>query len=326
MVLDFSNKGSFPKANDLWEQEILDFIKDYKSLEHIKVQTSGSTGNPKTIILPKSAMQLSAKMTGEFLNLKQEDTALLCMPVHYIAGKMMIVRAIELGLKLYCVEPKTKISCETPIDFGAMTPMQAEASLLNANQNLDIKKLILGGAKVSNDLEQKLEAYEGDVYETYGMTETITHIAMRKLNEEKYFSLLPKIKIRQDERQCLVIKTPYFEEEIYTNDVVKLHKTRQFELLGRVDNIINSGGLKINPEKLENLLQPYISQTFIIHFKEDKTLGQKVILVIESPKPFKVNYPDDLIPKNQQPKEIIFIDKFPRTISGKIIRNKLSIF
>lgn len=326
IYLNFSNsnfKIDSIQSEFSWQKEIIDFIKYYQECQEIKVKTSGSTGKPKEFFLPKIAMQKSAELTGKFLILKNGDTALLCLPVEYIAGKMMIVRALEMELNLFCIEPKSLINWnEKPIDFVAMTPMQAENSI----ENLDkFKKIILGGAKVSLDLENKLKSVNSEIYETYGMTETITHIAMRKLNVEKDFHVLPEMKIRQDARDCLVIKTPYFDDEIVTNDLVEIVNENQFKLIGRIDNIINSGGIKINPEELEDKLKPFIPQPFIIHSKPDKKLGEKVVLIIESEEKFELKIPDNLIPKNQQPKEIIFIKSFPRTEIGKIKRMEIVV-
>lgn len=325
MILDFSNRLLIPENPLPWQKEILDFMEEFESQDEIIVNTSGSTGKPKPIKLPKSAMIQSAQMTADFLNLQHGDSALLCMPIHFIAGKMMLVRAMEIGLKLYCIQPTTKIELDAEIDFAALTPMQAERSLFENNQTLKINKLILGGAKVSSVLEKKFKELKIEVYETYAMTETITHIGMRKLNEQNEFHVLDPIKIRQDERNCLIIKTPYFSEEIITNDVVELIDSERFKVVGRYDNIINSGGLKINPEHFEELLQPYISKPFIVHYKSDEVLGQKLVLIIESEKAIDIEFPADLIPKNQIPKEIIFLKEFPKTESGKIKRKTIDL-
>ena len=311
-----------PLPQNVWQQSIIDFIELYSKSELIPVHTSGSTGNPKEILLYKSAMQQSARLTARFLNLKMGDSALLCLPMDYIAGKMMVVRAIEIGMKLICVQPKTEIQLFDKIDFGAMTPMQAENSISSVQK---IKKLILGGAQVSHDLELKLKNINSQIYETYGMTETITHIAMRQLNQQDYFQVLEKMQIRQDDRGCLVIKTPYFQDEIITNDLVEIKSQNTFHLIGRVDNIINSGGIKINPESVEEKLQPYIQQPFIIHYKTDVRLGQKLVLVIESQNQFDIEFPKNVLPKKHRPKEIFFLEKFPRTASGKIQRNKIKL-
>lgn len=326
LILDFSeNKNSLPQVTESWQREIIDFIKYYLSNDEIPVQTSGSTGKPKTYHLAKKAMQQSAALTADFLNLKKGDTALLCMPVSYIAGKMMIVRAIEVGMSLYCIPPKVHLHFPAVdrIDFAAFTPMQVEKSLNDFKDKIQFDKVILGGAKVSSFLEEKLKPIESDVYETYGMTETITHIAMRKLNQQNHFYTLPQIAISKNQENCLVIKTPYFDQKIETNDVVELMSDYEFKILGRKDHIINSGGLKINPEELEERLKPYIQVPFIVHHKPDPVLGQKVVLLLESDNPIQVDFPSDLIPKNKQPKEIIYLSTFPRTISGKIQRKKI---
>ena len=321
LILDFSNPDfQLPETQISWQQEIIDFIRFYRQNDEIPVKTSGSTGTPKVILLPKKAMQKSAHLTVEFLQLEKGDTALLCLPVQYIAGKMMVVRALETGMKMICVEPKTEISIPQNVDFCAMTPMQAENSMEFLSQ---IQKLILGGAMVTDDLEKLLKSVPTRVFETYAMTETITHIAMRELNRDKAFQTLKDIQISQDERDCLVIKTPFFEEVIITNDVVEILSESQFKLKGRVDNVINSGGIKINPEEMENLLKPYISSPFVVHYVPDQKLGQKVVLVIESASEIPVDFPEDLIPKNQQPKAVFYLSELPRTETGKFRRNDI---
>ena len=321
MILDFSNSDfeiSQVEVGEEWQNQIKDFINEYLNNDFIKAHTSGSTGTPKEIILPKKAMQQSARLTGKFLDLKKGDFALLCLPVQYIAGKMMIVRAIELGLKLICIEPKSIVKINQKVDFSALTPMQAEKSL----ESLALmNKVILGGSPVSDTLENKLKNIDSTFYETYGMTETITHIALRKLNSETCFTTLDEVNISLEDRNCLKIKTPYFKEEIITNDVVEILQDNQFRWLGRVDNIINSGGIKINPEEIENILKPYIDSAFVVLGKKDKLLGEKLILVIEG-KEKPLNFPKNILPKNKTPKEIYFIIQFPRTQSGKIKRKE----
>lgn len=321
MILDFSDENFvLPLASEKWQESILDFVKSYRKQSVFKVPTSGSTGKPKQIEISKGNMQLSAKNTIDFLGLKKGDVALLCLPAEYIAGKMMIVRSIERGMCLLCVRPASKVSIDEAVDFCAMTPMQAEESI----ENLDkIKSLILGGATVSIRLENKLKKRNTQIFETYGMTETITHIAMRKLNAENSFSLLTGFEINSDSNACLQIRTPYFSEKIKTNDIVEILSDTTFRVLGRVDNVINSGGLKIFPEKWEKLLQPYISLPFVIHYKKDDKLGQKVVLVVEGTGTEKVEIPDGLIPKNQRPKEIVFVKKLPRTATNKIKRTAI---
>lgn len=320
--LDFS-KQIFDELNSEipWQKNILDFLEEWNSdSDFVSNKTSGSTGIPKEIHLPKSAMKMSAQMTGEFFGLKEGMSALLCMPVNFIAGKMMIVRAMELKLKLYCVEPKSsiKIDFAEEIDFAPMTPMQVENSLEELSK---IKILLIGGAPLSEPLRKSLLEIPTQSFESYGMTETITHIGLKEISEE-YFTTLNGISIRKDHRDCLVIQTPYFEEEIITNDIVELKNDSEFKWLGRFDNVINSGGIKLFPEQIEKKLKPFISEEFIITSIPDNLLGEKLILIIEKETSI-FQLPSSILSKYETPKEIHFLKEFPRTESGKIQREKI---
>lgn len=324
-ILDFST-GQFDSLNPEipWEKDILSFWSEWNSPdEFLSSKTSGSTGVPKEIQIPKSAMKMSASMTGKFFGFQKGTSALLCMPVHFIAGKMMLVRASELKLKLYCVEPKSKIQLPwmNQMDFAPMTPMQVENSL---DEIAKIKTLLIGGAPLSDSLRAKLKSFPTKCFESYGMTETITHIALKEISEE-FFTILSGISIRKDERDCLVIKTPYFEEEIITNDIVELKNNSQFKWLGRFDNVINSGGIKLFPEQIEGKLKPFIQKEFIITSLPDEKLGQKLILIIEG-ETSKFESRSSNLEKFEIPKEIYFVKEFPRTESGKIIRHKIKEF
>ncbi|TWP24398.1 long-chain fatty acid--CoA ligase [Apibacter muscae] len=331
--LDFSKEIHLNKipTHEVWLNNIVSFLTEwYDNSEIIKTNTSGSTGIPKTIELTKEAMVKSAEMTGKFLNLKENDSALLCMPALYIAGKMMLVRAIVWKLKLLCIPPSSNPlkNITDEISFSAMTPMQVEHSLDKLHL---IKKLIIGGAQIPAPLYKQLNQFStNNIYESFGMTETISHIALKKVskNPEESFKLLPNTKIDLDDRGCLTIKTPFSNEEIITNDIVKMHSENEFEWLGRLDNVINSGGIKIYPEKVEKQLKTIIPNEFIISSQPDPILGNKVILVIEgciSP------YIEELIQnfnfnhKYEKPREIYFIEKFQRTPTGKIVRRNISL-
>lgn len=323
ILLDFSKEFKIPQiVNENWQKEIISFINEWFSDdEFIISKTSGSTGIPKEIKIPKSAMKTSAKMTGKFFGLNVGNSALLCMPVNFIAGKMMLVRAMELKLKLYCIEPKSKLNLNftNEIDFAPMTPMQVENSF---DQILTIKTLLVGGAPLSDELRKKLSTLKTKSFESYGMTETITHIALKEISEE-FFTTLEKIKIRKDERGCLVIQTPYFKEEIITNDIVEVKDKDQFKWLGRFDNVINSGGIKLFPEQIESKLKPLIQGEFIISSLSDAILGQKLILIIEGNENPKFEIRNSNLAKFEIPKEIYFLKEFPRTESGKNIRNEI---
>jgi len=205
--------------------------------------------------------------------------------------------------------------------------MQVENSFDELNK---IKTLLIGGAPLNFELKSKLKNLPIRVFESYGMTETITHIALKEISKDE-FTVLPQMKIRKDERNCLVIKTPYFDEEIITNDVVELKNENEFKWLGRFDNVINSGGIKLFPEQIEEKLKPFVSDDFIVASLPDATLGQKLILVVERLddgcwmlEDFTQRITQNAkLNKYEVPKEIYFVEKFPRTESGKIKRKKL---
>ena len=313
---------SFIKEGEDFEKPVGDFLLDwFNSKDFIEMQTSGTTGAPKKITISKQAMVNSALATGDFFHLKPGDKALHCLPVKYVAGKMMLVRAMIIGLDLEFVAPSSHplLNNETDFDFIAMVPLQAQNSLGELKR---VKKLIVGGAAINKVLEKNLLKLTTEVYETYGMTETITHIAARKLGE-RAFTVLPNVTISYDDRKCLVIHAPRISDDVITtNDIVELVNENQFIFLGRLDNIINSGGIKIMPEQVEQKLANKIQQLYFIASKPDNELGEKVILVIEGDKQeFDENLFEDL-DKYEKPKEIVFIPKIKVNASGKIIRKE----
>jgi len=313
---------SFIKEGEEFEKPLGDFLLDwFDGKDYIEMQTSGTTGTPKTISVCKQAMVDSALATGDFFDLQPGNKALQCLPVKYVAGKMMLVRAMILGLDLEFVAPSSHPmrNNELEFDFVAMVPLQAQNSITELRM---VKKMIVGGAAINKALEKQLLKLPTEVYETYGMTETITHIAARKLGE-KAFTVLPNVTISYDDRNCLVIHAPRISPEvIITNDIVELVNENQFIFLGRMDNVINSGGIKLIPEQIEEKLSGKIHQRFFITSKQDKELGEKVVLVIEGEKQKFDDTLYEALDKYEKPKEIVFIHKFKETGSGKIIRKE----
>ena len=320
-----------------WEYSLYTFILNWiSSDEFILVNTSGSTGKPRQIKIEKEKMIYSALLTGDFFDLKKNDKTLLCLPVDFIAGKMMVVRAFVLDLDLIAVEPSGKPleNIESDFDFAAFTPMQVY-NILNRNDGYEklnrIKNVIIGGGEINRSLSEKIQNLKNNTFHTYGMTETITHIALKKLNgekENKYFKALNGIGFKTDNRSCLVIKAKHLsDDKIITNDVVELKNENEFEFIGRYDNIINSGGLKFFPEKIEKKLAPFIKHRFIIAGMPDEKLGQKVVLIIEGNKPKHFNleeiYEKSGLSKYEKPKKVFFIEKFPETENGKLERKKI---
>jgi len=288
--------------------------------DYIMQRTSGTTGPPKEIRLEKEAMRASAQATVTFFDIKKSK-ALLCMSAQFVGGKLMFIRALLFGWELDVCKPTARplANRSTYYQFVAMVPMQVEHSLAELDQ---IDTLIIGGAKVSPVLAKLLIGRKTKVYETYGMTETITHIAAKKIGTP-YFEVLPHAHIQTDERGCLVIDAPTVNpEQLVTNDLVKLIDHHRFEWLGRFDHVINSGGVKLFPEQIEEKLAARIQTRFFIAGKADDYFGTIVVLVIES-EPYTLA--DDVfvdLTKYEKPKEIQFVTQFVETDSGKVIRSK----
>jgi o-succinylbenzoate---CoA ligase len=313
---------NFIKEGEEFEQSVGDFMLNwFDENSYLDLKTSGTTGAPKTIRIQKQSMVNSAIATGRFFELRSGDSALHCLHTKYIAGKMMLVRAFILGLELDFVPPTSNPIINTnQYDFVAMVPLQVQNSLEVLK---NVKKLIIGGAKMSKSLEESLSKSPTQVYETYGMTETITHIAVKKLGE-KSFSILPDIKISQDIRNCLVIDAPKIaEEQIVTNDLVELLNENEFIFLGRIDNVVNSGGVKLIPEKIEEKLAGKINSRFFVTGIPDAVLGEKLVLVVESENQTLDEAVFDTLEKYEKPKAVFYIPKFATTENGKIKRKEI---
>jgi O-succinylbenzoic acid--CoA ligase len=314
---------SFIKEGEDFEKPVGEFLLDwFDEKPFIEMRTSGSTGTPKLIRVDKQSMVNSALASGAFFDLQYGNKILNCLPMKYVAGKMMFVRSFVLGLHMDFVAPSLRPlqKLENCYDFCAMVPLQAQNSLEDLHL---IKKLIIGGAKINAKLEkQLLKLKKTECYETFGMTETVSHIAAKKVGE-KSFRLMPNVTIATDSRSCLVIHAPLLaDEHLVTSDLVEIINGNQFKFLGRLDNVINSGGVKINPEQVEEKLLDRINCRFMVGGKLDLDLGEKVVLLIESA-PFVL---DDAVFKGldkfQKPKEIHFIKEFKDSSNGKLLRKE----
>ena len=306
---------------------ILDWLNDKKN---VRVHTSGSTGTPKLIKIKKLHMVNSAQATAKHFNLPVKTTALLCLPAHYIAGKMMMVRAMVLGWHIDMTQPKSNPldNVYRRYDFCAMTPFQLDNSFARLHL---LKKMIIGGGTISPSLQDRLQDVKTKVYETYGMTETVTHIAARRINSNKKrefpipFKALRKVTVSLDERNCLIIKAPQVSvDPVVTNDIVEVLTFKKFIWLGRIDNVINSGGLKLHPEQIERKLAPFIHSPFFVAGIPDDILGEKLVLLVEQEEDFVFSKADDLSDFNNAeiPKIICTLPKFERTANGKLQRDQ----
>ncbi|WMN06716.1 AMP-binding protein [Marivirga arenosa] len=341
------NLDQFLNIKTFQEDHILssiNFINDLLSDKPTIVQkTSGSTGAPKAINIYKSQIEASAKSTLKTLSVHSGDNALLCINPDFIGGKMMIARALIGGLNLIIApvkgNPLKDFNKDIKIDFFSFVPYQLDKIIDETAENIKFldqsKAIILGGAPVSESLSEKIKNKfkNTNVYSTYGMTETVSHVALKKINsfEKEVFQALEGVSFSTDEKSRLIIHAKNISgiDALKTNDVVKLHSTTSFEWLGRHDFVINSGGIKIHPEQLEQkilkIFSDYnISNNFFIYGKEDEMLGETVNLLLEG----EIDITKirqlliDNIEKYHQPKSIQSIPKFIETPSGKLNRNE----
>ena len=302
---------------------------------YVRVQTSGSTGAPKPMLVEKRRMLASARITCDFLGLKPGDTALLCMSLDYIAGKMMVVRSIERGLKLITIAPSghpLASSNPSPLtphpSFAAMVPMQVYNTLQVPEEKERLKQirhLIIGGGAIDEAMEAELRHFPNAVWSTYGMTETLSHIALRRLNgpeASEWYTPFPSVTISQNADGCLVIDAPEVcSEPLITNDIVEVDAGR-FRILGRKDNVICSGGIKIQIEEVERQLKPHFSAPYLITKRPDEKFGEVAVLLTEGSIEDARQVCERVLPKYHQPKDYLHVAQIPLTETGKPARKK----
>ena len=381
-----------PKTTDSI-MTIEEFMAEWRSESpYIKVHTSGSTGTPKALLAEKRRMQASARITCQFLGLKAGDTALLCLPLDYIAGKMMVVRALTCGLRLVSVPPSShplsmlhaqyymlndqqttkdktlsikhyELSIKhdaLSIDFAAMVPLQVWQSLQvdEERQRLEaIRHLIIGGGPIDDELARRLRTMPNAVWSTYGMTETLSHIALRRLSGPEatdWYTPFDGVNVSLSAEGCLVIDAPAVHDgPLVTNDIAEIRSLpseRQadapvfanhgvqadhpspnregpgaclFRILGRKDNVICSGGLKIQAEEVERLLQPHLSAPFCITRRRHPLLGQTVVLLTEDSDTQRIGEVcRRVLPRHWQPRLIATVASLPLTATGKTARSQ----
>ena len=308
-------------------REVSNFLAEWNNNESfIWANTSGSTGQPKKVKLKKSSMLASAKMTGAFFGLKKNQNALLVLSPTYIAGKMMIVRAMHHGMNLYLGQvssvPFKKLSVH--IHFSAMIPTQVK-ELIRNNVSFDkIEHLIIGGAQIGYDLKSSLHDVSTKCYATFGMTETLSHIALAEIDEnELMYECLPGVSVRSDEKGSMIIDAPnLLDSELKTNDIIEINEDGRFVWKGRTDFVINSGGIKLHPEEIENKLAPFIQSTFFISSESHAKFGEVAVLYIESSTPINLDTVFESLKKVERPKSVYYRNHFSYTASGKLNRLK----
>ena len=300
----------------------------------VLVHTSGSTGEPKPMYVEKRRMEASARMTCDFLGLREGDTALLCLPMDFIAGKMMVVRSLVRGLRLVCVEPSGEPlgTVTERLDFAAMVPMQVWNSLQVAEQRerlMAIRQLIIGGGAIDDALARALIGFPNQVWSTYGMTETLSHIALRRLSgpeASEWYTPFEDVTLSQTAEGCLVIDAPAVHDgPLITNDIAELANDGRFKILGRKDNVICSGGLKIQAEEIERLLSAHLPEPFIITKRRDEKFGEVVVLLTEGDTAAAKTVCEHVLPKYWQPRAYVHTDHIPLTATGKPARRQAEL-
>ena len=297
-----------------------EFLSEWRNdSPYVEVKTSGSTGEPKRMLVEKQRMRASARITCDFLGLKAGDTALLCMSLDYIAGKMMVVRAIERNLRLITVEPSGHplnngqwIMDNGQFGFAAMVPMQV---------------LIIGGGAIDEAMAEELKAFPNQVWSTYGMTETLSHIALRRLSgpdASEWYTPFPSVSVSLNEEGCLVIDAPEVcKERLVTNDIAELAtNNHSFRILGRRDNVICSGGIKIQAEEVERMLKAHLRVPYLISKRPDKKFGEVVVLLTEGDVEETKTVCEAVLPKYQRPKAYVHVDNIPLTETKKPARRQ----
>jgi O-succinylbenzoic acid--CoA ligase len=307
-----------------------EFIAEWHSdSAYVRVQTSGSTGAPKPMLVEKRRMQNSARITCDFLGLKAGDTALLCMSLDYIAGKMMVVRSLERRLRLLAVEPSGHplMALADRIDFAAMVPLQVWNTLQVPEERARleaIKHLIIGGGAIDEAMAVELRAFPNAVWSTYGMTETLSHIALRRLNgpeASEWYTPFPSVSVSLTDEDCLVIDAPEVcAQQLVTNDIAELSADGRFRILGRKDNVICSGGIKIQAEEVERQLQPHLHEPFLISKRRDAKFGEIVVLLTEGSVDEARQICERILTQYHRPRAYVHIDHIPLTETGKPAR------
>lgn len=315
--------------NDALDNTLDSFLSRWNDPDpRLLVHTSGSTGQPKALWVEKERMRASARMTCSFLGLQPGDTALLCLPLQYIAGIMMVVRSLEWGLTLQTASPRHPETGSEPPVFAAMVPLQV-ARLLQRPSSREwvrgIRHLLIGGGAIDASLEQELRSFPGAVWSTYGMTETLSHIALRRISASAgdggpcevspWYTPLPGVRLHQNAEGCLVIDAPRVSAEtLVTHDMAELLPDGRFRILGRLDNVICTGGVKVQIEQVEALLRPDLGDTFLITSRPDPLYGETVVMLTTRPVDETVFR---VLPPYWKPRHIITVPSLPFTATGK---------
>lgn len=320
-----------------WSKELFSTLLQLSPRRRgLSAKTSGTTGPPKHIRISKRDLVMSARLTADTFDLHQGDRVLHCLPCDFIAGKMMLVRAFVLGLDIHFIDPRGSILENLTIDdrfrFTAMVPLQLHRAIREDRARVErqFDTILLGGGPVSDSLITEIRDLDVQVFQGYGSTETVTHVAIRSLNgpsPEDHFTAIGDCSFGRDPRGCLVVYTPHLTvPQHVTNDIVELMDDTRFRWLGRFDNVILSGGKKIFPEQLEAKTASAIPYAHYFTSTADDVLGQAVLLVLECPRPEHEVMAEvmplllSVLDPHEMPRRVRTVPGFKRTSGGKVIR------
>ncbi|MFT3884183.1 MAG: AMP-binding protein [Flavobacteriales bacterium] len=327
----------FASATEPWHASVRGTLHALLSVEgDLPAHTSGTTGTPKDILIPAKDLWASARLTGRAFGLQEGDRALLCLPCDFIAGKMMLVRAMVLGLDLHLIDPRGSVldnlRTTDRFRFAAMVPLQLHRAIQEDRARVEAQfdTILLGGGPVSDVLVEDLQGLCTKVLHSYGSTETVTHVAIRPLNgpdRSDHFTALHGITFAQDEHDCLTIHTPHLGvQDHVTNDIVRLIDATRFRWLGRFDNVILSGGKKLFPEAMETRTAGVIPYAHFFTAVFDERLGQAALLVLETDRPAEEVLPEVLekmvgvLDEHELPRRVAAVEHFRRSSAGKVMR------
>lgn len=310
-----------------WVKPYFNFLNEFVKEDTFKVQTSGTTGKKKNVTILKKQLFFSAKGTLKFFNLTEGDTVLLPLSCHFIAGKMMLVRAIIGKLNLFIIEPSGDPSeyLDRAIDFCPAVPMQVE-NIIQSGAISNIKTLLIGGGNVPDLLADKLQKLKINAFESFAMTETLTHFALRKVSPiaENFFTTLAGFKIDTTEcNELIILENELTKTALKTHDIIEKHSETTFKWLGRSDNIINSGGIIFIPEEIELKIIQHIHKPFVLVGVKNEKFGEIIVLVHEGEGSVDLNQINDSLSKFERIKLQFCLQEFPRTENGKIKRNEI---
>lgn len=316
-----------------WEKPVYHRLQSFfdLSIDQFSFQTSGSTGKAKTISIRRKQIEASAQASLAFFKLTPGQRVLLCLSTESIGGCMLLYRAILGKLEVIVKEPRRSVHCETPVDFTSLVPLQFHTLRENNPEHFkQLGTILLGGSSIDQDTESFIQTLDNKVYQSFGMTETVSHIALRKVGYESAYTCLPNVSIAKGDQNELLIHAPLItgQEVLKTQDVASLINDKQFIWKGRLDFIINSGGVKICPEEVEARCAQHIAEPHIVSSLPDKALGSVVVLCIELSDERSLDRIQQVLdaidfPKYHRPRKVLRIPEIPRLDNDKI--NRLAV-